>query len=186
MSPEAPVSSPIPLLTQMIVMPGGQKTPMMMEVPVSSELDGPFLFLSSKSYFWAEHSFKHGFLRTAVRKILKPLLFRELVEIIATSSLERQWGNVHPSTREGVVAGFSHLADYDILDVEVLYGSGFDLSILPDDVNAVEASWAPDGWALVLPTDRSFLGTTFNFGGNQHGSLIHNASRGIAIIQPVG
>ena len=173
-----------PLLTQVLRMPGGKRVPLMMEVPVARELDGPFLFVSARSFMWIERSFENGLVRTAVRKVSKETLFREVVERVAQLSLKREWGNVQAATKDGVTAAFSHLADYDIIAVEVLFGEGFDCDLLPDDIQESLVPWLPAGWAVVVPVDRSFLGTVFEFGGDQHGMVIHNAPRGIAIVKP--
>ena len=175
-----------PMLLQVILMPQGKRTPMMMEVPVSRDLDGPFVMCSSKGLICVESPFASGNVRTAVRVLPKEVLFKILVPYLTELAVTREWGSVHPGTPEGVVAAFSHLADYDILDVEVVHGAGFDLLLLPEDILAVEASWMPEGCALVLPTDRSFLGTVFEFGSTQLGLVVHNAPRGVAFIKPPG
>lgn len=178
-------SEPVdPLLTQIIVMPGGNRIPLMMEVPVSRELDGPFLLCSSKTLLWVEQAFPNSMVRTAIRVTNRKDLYEAAILFIEQKASAREWGNVLPSTREGVTSAFSHLAEYDIIDVEVAYGAGFDTSLLPEDVARVPATWLPAGWAVVLPSDRSFLGTLFEYGGDQYGMVVHNAPRGIAIVKP--
>ena len=174
-----------PMLLQVILMPQGKRVPMMMEVPVSRDLDGPFVMCSSKGLICVESAFASGNVRTAVRVIRKEDLFQTLVPYLRELAGSRDWGSVHPGTPEGVVAAFSHLADYDIIDVEVVYGTGFSLP-LPEDVTAIEAAWVPAGCALVLPTDRSLLGTVFEFESTQLGLVVHNAPRGVAFIKPTG
>lgn len=173
-----------PLLTQIIVMPGGNRIPLMMEVPVSRDLDGPFLLCSSKSLLWVEQAFPNSMVRTAIRIAKRRDLFSSAIPWIAQKAIDREWGSVHLATKEGVTAAFSHLADYDIIDVEVVYGEGFDTSLFPEDVTRTQASWMPAGWAAVLPSDRSFLGTLFEYDGDQYGMVVHNAPRGIAIVKP--
>lgn len=173
-----------PLLTQIIIMPGGNRIPLMMEAPVSRDLDGPFLLCSSKSLLWVEQAFPNSMVRTAIRVAKRRDLFSGALLCISEKSLSREWGSVHPCTKDGVTAAFSHLADYDILDVEVVYGDGFDTALLPEDVTSTQASWMPAGWAAVLPSDRSFLGTLFEYDGDQYGMVVHNAPRGIAIVKP--
>lgn len=157
---------------------------MMMEVPVSRDLDGPFLLCSTKSCLWVEHSFPNGTVRTAVRSTPRHDLYSAVVHQITQKSETRQWGSVQPPTKAGVGDAFAYLADYDIIDVEVLFGEGFDTSLVPEDVDRTLVPWISAGWAVVVPVDRSFLGTLFEYDGGQYGMTIHNAPRGIAIIKP--
>lgn len=173
-----------PILTQIIVMPGGERIPLMMEVPVSRDLDGPFLLCSSKSLLWVEKAFPNSMVRTAVRVANRSELFAIAIQWLMQRAADREWGSVQPSTKDGVIAAFSHLADYDLIDTEVVHGDGFDTTLIPEDVSCTQASWMPVGWAAVLPSDRSFLGTLFEYDGDQYGMVIHNAPRGIAIVKP--
>lgn len=170
-------------LTQIVTM-DGSRAPLMMEVPVSPDLDGPFLVTSSRDLVWISKVFPNGTLRTAVRQVHRPDLFQAIVERIASLSQEREWGSVHPVSEEGMSRVVHHLADYDLLDVEVLFSEGFDQGLIPEDIPRQETSWVPDGWAVVVPVDRAFVGTTFDFGEGSYACLIHNASRGVGVLIP--
>lgn len=168
-------------LTQIVAMDGSRR-PLMLEVPVAVDLDGPYLVSSTKDLVWIAKAFPNGTVRTAVRVTLLPDLYRALLERITTLSQEREWGSVQPATEDGAKAVLLHLADYELLDVEVLHGVDFDTSILPLDIQTTAATWIPDGWAAVVPVDRTFVGTVFDFGEGNYAALIHNASRGVGVL----
>jgi len=170
-------------LTQIVSM-DGSRTPLMMEVPVAPELDGPFLVSSSRDFLWIAKVFPNGMVRTAVRRIARGDLFREALQRITAHSQESRWGSVQPATREGAKAVVLYLADFDLLNIEVLYGAGFDPDIIESDIPCRKVGWVPDGWATILPMDRAFVGTTIDFGEGQHALLVHNASRGVGVLLP--
>jgi hypothetical protein len=172
------------LLTQVVKRTDGNRRPLMLEVPVSRDLDGPFLVTSTRGVLWIAKTFPNGSVRIAVRTTGLSALFREIVRSIASESAENDWGSVQSPTEGGVKAAVEHLADYDFFDVEVFYGDGFDPEIVDDDIPIHEVDWLPRGWAVALPADRAFVGTTLDFGGGQYASLIHNASRGVAVLVP--
>ncbi len=160
------------------------KVPLLVEVPVQAGLDGPFLVSSMKSHLWLEDKFPTGVVRAAVRKVPMEFLFREAVEKIAEKSKVLSWGSVHSPTREGILEAISHLASYDLSDIEVLYGEGFDVELFPESVPTSEEVWVPAGWAVVLPLDKSYVGTLFDFGQARNALVIHNASRGVGLVVP--
>jgi len=180
------------VLTEMIASSEGDRTPLLLEVPVSRALDGPFLVSSTKGFIWVADKFPNGHIRAAVRKVPWGFLFREAIVMVAAMSEKRQWGNFQPPTPEGVRSAIGHLIEYDVpAPLEVLYGANFDLSILeggkkllPEGIPRYEETWVPEGWAVVVPEDRSFVGTTVDFGEGQRACVIHNASRGLSIIAP--
>jgi len=171
-------------LTQIVVM-DGSRTPLMLEVPVAPDL-GPYLVTSSKDLMWIGKAFPNGAVRTAVRSITKPSLYRSLLTRIVTRSRKSNWGSVQPPTVDGMRDAINYLADYGLLDIEVQYGEGFDTSVIPDDIPTHAARWVPPGWAAVLPADRDFVGTTFEFGEGKYATLIHNAARGVCVLATEG
>ena len=173
------------VLTEMIAFKGGNRTPLMIELPIHKALSGPFLVSSSKGFIWIGGRFPNGTVRAAVRQIPWGFLFRDAVKKVAVMSDEMGWGNFHPPGAEGFRACVEHLEEYDIPEpFEVVYGKGFDPSVIPDEISRKEDIWVPEGWALVLPEDRSFLGTTVDFRDGQRALVLHNPSRGIAIMAP--
>ena len=171
-------------LTQMILIPEGDRQPLLMEVPVAEDLDGPFLITSSKSFLWIRRRSALGTVRIAVRRGPLAFLFRDALKLIAERALEEDWGSLHVSSKQGVVAAIAHLAEYDMTKPVIFYGAGFKKSFIPKGVPAHSSMWVPARWAVVLPSDRSFVGTTFDFEDDRVAMLIHNASRGVGIVAP--
>ena len=159
------------------------KVPLLIEVPVQEELDGPFLVSSGGAFLWVNDKFPTGNLRAAVRKAPREFLFREALERISEKSQALSWGSVNEPTKDGVEKTLSHLESYGFTEVEVLCGDGFDSNLLPEGVQSSDEVWVPKGWAVVLPKDKAFVGTLFDFGQERHSIVIHNASRGVGIIR---
>jgi hypothetical protein len=171
-------------LTQVIMAPDQQRVPLLMEVPVSRALDGPFLVTSSKDFLWVSNAFPNGMIRAAVRTVPLEFLFRDAILKVAEMSREKCWGSVHPPTSSGVSEALSHLEEYGLENPCVLASSSFDRGLIPDDLPCYETNWVPENWAVVLPFDRTFVGTTFDFDENRFALVLHNASRGIAVVAP--
>lgn len=172
------------LLTQLVAQPNGSRAPLMLEVPVPPGLDGPFLVTSSRDLLWVSKAFPNGNLRAAVRRVSPGDLFLDLLCAVERRSREEGWGSAHPPTASGVAGAVAHLSEYGLNDVEVVFRAGFDESLVPAGVPSRKVEWVPVGWAAALPVDRSFVGTTFDFGGGQYATLLHNASRGVGIVSP--
>jgi hypothetical protein len=166
---------------QVLVKPH-QKTPILLEVPIPENLEGPFLVTSSRSQIWIDEKFPSGFIRAAITKAPKEFLFREAMLSIFKKSRELSWGSVNPATKEGVQDTLAHLAFYGLVDVQVYYGDGFDLDLLPEGIPSSEEVWVPARWAVLLPKDKSFVGTLFDFGQDRNALVIHNAPRGVGLV----
>lgn len=171
-------------LTQMILISEGQRSPLMMEIPVAEGLDGPFLITSSKDFLWVRRRSAGGTVRIAVRKGPPAFLFRDALNLIAEKAREEDWGSLHPPSKAGVLAAIAHLEEYGLTQPVVFYGVGFKKSFIPKGVPSHSSMWVPARWGVVLPADRSFVGTTFDFEEDRVAMLIHNASRGIGILAP--
>jgi hypothetical protein len=171
-------------LTQIIPSHAEARTPLMIEVPIAPELDGPFLVSSSRDLLWIKNKFPQGVVRAAVRKVPLSFLFRDALLKVARESVARGWDSLHPPTAEGLLEAMAYLAEYDLTPVEILHGSRFERELLPPDVRATETTWVPADWAVVVPEDRAFVGTAVDFGSGQIALVLHNASRGIAFAAP--
>jgi hypothetical protein len=157
------------------------RIPVMLDgVPVPAEA-APFLITSSKNLLWVERAFGEGFLRLGVRESTLGDLFRALVESIAEEGFKRDWGNVAPATKDGVLKGLAYLRSYDLMDATLLYGDDFDISVAPS-IPRVPADWLPPTWAVMVPS-REYVGTAFLFGKGNVGAVVHNASRGVVVLQ---
>ena len=159
------------------------RVPLMLDkIPASSDPEsGPFLITSSRSLMWVERAFKGGFLRVATRTSTVESLYSEVVRSILDEGSSREWGNVFPSTKEGVLSCLSRFHYYELPNPVLLYGEGFDIGLAPS-VDRIPADWVPEGWAIMVP-DREYVGTVFEVGDNHAGIMVHNASRGVAIIR---
>ncbi len=160
------------------------KLPLLMEVVVPENLDGPFLVSGSRGPLWIENKFPSGSVRAAVLRSPRDFMFRSAVEAIALKSKELSWGSVNPCTKAGVKASIDHLAYYGLGEVEAYFGDGFDPDLFPEGLFATEEVWVPSGWAVILPKDKSFVGTLFDFGQDRNSLVIHNASRGVGLLVP--
>lgn len=161
-----------------------QKMPLFIEVPIQEDLDGPFLVTSTKAQIWVMNKFPSGVLRSAILRAPREFLFRSCLEKIWQKALSEGWGSVHPPTSQGVRDAMGHLAYYGLHDVEIFFGEGFDQDLLPEGLPSLEEVWVPAGWAVVLPRDKTFVGTLFDFGQERNSIVIHNASRGVGLVVP--
>jgi hypothetical protein len=162
------------------------KTPLLMEVAVPDNLDGPFLVSGTQQPLWIEDKFPSGDVRAAVIKSPRDFMFRSAVIKVAAKSKELSWGSANPCTKAGVQASIDHLAYYGLVEVEAYFGDGFDPDLFPEGLVATEEVWVPSGWAVILPQDKSFVGTLFDFGQDRNSLVIHNAARGVGLLVPEG
>lgn len=172
-------------LTLVIAPPPREKTPLLVEVPLAPGLDGPFLVSSSKGFIWVADKFPSGVVRAAIRKVPLFFMFREALERVAALSQECGWGNLLPPTSEGAAAAVKHLAEYGFEEIEALVGAEFNVDLFPASVKVTEVPWVPSDWAVVLPQDRAYVGTAFEFGEGRYGLVVHNAARGLGILAPL-
>lgn len=158
--------------------------PLMVEFRVNPET-APFLVSSTRSFVWVTP--RTDRLRAAIRVVDGDGIggvFRDIVTRVAEAGADGKWGNVHPFTPEGVSAARAHLTYYDMSDTGIVAHPGTDVSTLGVDDDAVErASWVPDGWAVVLPTDREFVGFLV-VSDDRYLTVVHNSSRAVAVVRP--
>lgn len=158
----------------------GKKVPLLVELPVPLDLEGPFLVVSSKALLWVNGS-KTGVVRSAVRKLDPEFTFRDILSEVRSKAVELSWGSEHQTLQQAI----DHLASFGIKDVEVLVRDSSILGTsLPPKILFSEEVWVPDGLILVLPQDRSLFGSLLSFGGGKWAGVIHNSSRGIAFVAP--
>ena len=172
-----------PALTTLVTYPSKQRPLMLDNIPAPTDPDaGPFLITSSRSLMWVDRAFPSGFLRVAIREVGPTSLFGSMIEAIADKGTELKWGNILRATSKGIKDAVAHLAYYDITDVEILHGDQFTVR-LPPGIEGTCVPWMPHGWAAVVPVDRSYVGTVYDLGDGHVGGVIHNASRGVAILR---
>lgn len=158
--------------------------PLMVEFRVNPET-APFLVSSTRSFVWVTP--KNDRVRAAIRPLgdggIEGVL-RDLVVAIADTGAAGRWDNVHPYSPTGLAAARAHLAYYDLKETGVVAHPDTDTTPLrvADDAVA-RATWVPMGWAVVLPTDREFVGFLVT-SENRYLVVAHNTSRAVAVVRP--
>ncbi len=172
-----------PSLTNFVSWPARKGALMLDQVPAPDDPEaGPFLITSSRDVMWVDRAFPGGFLRVAVRKVTPEALFRSLVEAVAERGSELEWGNVETPTHTGMSKAIEHLQYYGFTDVECLHGEGFAITETVG-LPTMKVDWLPKKWGIVLPKERSYVGTVYDLGDGVVGAVLHNASRGVAVIR---
>lgn len=177
-----PVVEVNPALTAVVSMTrkaGG--VPLMTEVPVEAEL-APFLVTSTKAVTWIGRAVG-GRVRSAIRVVNPNAHFAELVEAVAAKSMEEGWGSVFPLSVEGVKQGVAYLGEHGFTDLTLLTAVDAPDFNPPEQVGVVLASWLPVGTAVLVPTDREYVGLTLDFGNGSVATVLHNASRGVVVLR---
>lgn len=155
--------------------------PLMTEVPVEAEL-APFLVTSTKAVTWIVRAVG-GRVRSAIRSVTPNAHFAELVEAVAAKSTEEGWGSVLPLSVEGVKQGEAYLREHGFSDLTLLTMQDAPDLHPSESVEVVRTSWLPTGTAVLVPTDREYVGITLDFGNGSIATVLHNASRGVVILR---
>jgi len=145
----------------------------MLELQVPSKDCAPFLVSSTRDLLWVSAS--ESGVRVGVRQCPPSDLFLSVVRAVADKGEAEGWDNVSSSLGSAV----AHLEHYG-LDYEVLVGKG----INEEGFSCTGVPWLPAGWGVVVPLDRAYLGTVYEFGDGSIALLVHNAARGMAIVRP--
>lgn len=170
------------LLDIVALNPKGQssQTLTLEDIQVNPEL-APYLISSMRSVVWVPHASQKGTVRAGVRE--RPGIEAELVAALIEMGTEMQWGNIHPLTTEGVQACLDHVSTYIEGPLEIVCNEETDLEnvVLPEHVQQTPAKWIPLDCIVIVPMDRSYLGTLWVLGPDRVAALVHNASRGIGV-----
>jgi hypothetical protein len=156
--------------------------PLLVEFRVNPET-APFLVSSTRSFVWVTP--RQDRLRAAIRPLEDGGIegvFRHLVMTIADTGADGKWGSIHPYTPAGLASARAHLSYYDLKETDVFAHPDTDVIPLGMDV-CVRAKWVPEGWAVVLPTDREFVGFVV-MSGDRYLVVVHNSSRAVAVVRP--
>lgn len=159
-----------------------KREPLFMEFPVNPE-SAPYLVSSTRTVVWIERSY-NGMVRAAARKATSNQIMLELVRAIQKRGAEDQWGNAFPFTMDGVKEALAYLDYFGIheTDTEILLNPENDLWQEAGGPARTRISWLPPGLGLVVPLDRSFLGFQTYTPSHRLLALVHNPSRGVAIL----
>jgi hypothetical protein len=149
------------------------------DIQVNPEL-APFLISSMRSVTWVPHASKKNTVRTGVRH--REGIESELVAAVVEMGSEMQWGNVHPLSTEGIQSCLEHVSGYIDSPLEILYNTDTDMEgiDIPEHFQQTPAKWVPVDCVVVVPVDRSYLGTLWVL-GSRVAALIHNVARGVAV-----
>lgn len=154
-----------------VKMTGATKgVPLFVEVPVHPET-APYLVTSSKGLLWIDNSF-NGIVRSAVLRspwaVVASDTSVEIVRAIRQRGDALSWGNAFPFTDAGVRGAREYLKTYDLAECDLLdHGT---------------APWVPEGSAVMVPKDRSYLGIVGEIGEGAHTVVVHNPARGMAVL----
>lgn len=147
----------------------GKGTPLFVEVPVHPDT-APYLVRSNKGMLWIDSSF-NGVVRSAVIKSpwdsVSAETSVEVVRAICQRGSDLSWGNAFPLTDAGVRGARDHLKSYDLTECDLLTHE--------------TDPWVPEGCAVLVPKDRSYLGIVGDMGA-AHTVVVHNPSRGMAVL----
>jgi hypothetical protein len=162
--------------------------PLLLEFSVSPE-SAPYLVTSTTGVLWIEEAHPGDLIKSAVRDITSPGdLFRESLIAIAERGEEKHWGNVQPYTKLGLDAAVDYVQSYDLPDVEILVsnskGGLKPKWLAPKEIQIPVrvSSWVPDNCAVVVPSNREYVGFIVHLKPKTVAMAIHNASRAIGIV----
>lgn len=156
--------------------------PSIMEFEADPSL-APFLVSSTRSVMWAEELSHEGFLRAATRPVEG--LYQEIVIAIAERALEEDWENIYDLNESGVSQAILDLRSVGVEEWEILVCPTLLEKVqswAPEQSEQiVKADWLPLKSLVVVPKDRSLLGTEGYFGDLVGLAVVHNARHGIGI-----
>ena len=159
-------------LLQAVKLPAGKGVPLFVEIPVYEE-SAPYLVTSNKGLVWIDAPFGGSVRSALVKSDWKtdlPEAFREVIRAVVARGREFSWRNSFPNTPRGVASAKNYLRSYGLEPVEILTRD--------EGVNA----WIPEGCAVVVPKDRSYLGVVGIWDEERNTVVVHNPARGIAVL----
>jgi len=150
------------------------------DINVNPEL-APFLVSSTRSVAFVPFASHKKTIRAGIRS--RPGIESEMVAAVVDAGSEFEWGNVHPLTTEGVQACLEHVSSYISVPLEIICAADTDLEgvEIPEHIQQTTAKWLPKDALVVVPADRTYLGTLWLLGPDRVAAVIHNVSRGMAV-----
>ena len=152
-----------------------------LEFPVEPQC-APFLVTATKSLMWVDKTNSLGNVRSAFQPPKKTdEIYSKIVEEIKVKSEELGWGLTFSLDKSGLKGALERLAYYGIEDIEFIApASGVPNELIPD--NATRVSWLTNR-VIIVPKNRDYLGNLLTTPRKKVMALIHNASRGICILE---
>lgn len=160
-------------LLQVVQLPheGVKGVPLFVEIPVHKDT-APYLITAHKSPLWIEAPLKGEMVRSAmIRGVWQRDIFKTyhaMVMEVIRQGKERSWGNVFPNTPKGAKAAHEYLESFGLDSVETLDQS--------------KNTWIPEGSAVMVPRDRSYLGIVGVWDADTYTVVLHNPARGMALL----
>lgn len=156
--------------------------PRIMEVPVEPQ-NAPFLVSArdggDHAVVWVPRAGQNGKIRVCPRKDLT--LRTSIIQEIVVAGEQKNLGNIHALSKEGVEAAQKYLSFFGFDDLEALIAEDVKDTFLPKDVSVYEKEWVPPGHLVLLPKDRSFVGDLGQMSSGHVMAVVHNPLRGMAI-----
>jgi len=157
--------------------------PRIMEIPVDPK-SAPFLVSAREGapypLVWVHKANNREKIRACPRKDLT--LRTKIIEEIVRAGEEKEVGNVHPLTAEGVQAALAYLKSYGFEDVEALVAADVKETYL-ERMNTYVKEWVPSGHMVFVPEDRSYVGDIGQMSTGHVVVVVHNPLRGIAVVK---
>lgn len=158
-----------------------QKTGLFVELPVDPE-GVPFLVSGAAKRFLWVHSVRQDVVRSAIRSgPPEESLFSDVIREVLQQGRALGWGNSFPCNQKGLQGALGYLRFYGFDRLELLCSPGSFPDFEGEGITLTEASWVPPGSAVLVPEDRTYLGTLGLF-KEAHTVVVHNPSRGMAIL----
>lgn len=160
-----------------------------LEFPVDP-VTAPYLVSSSQGFVWVNHLATRTTVLAARQDIPKGDAYRMIVNLVSVRGEAEEWGNVLPLDGEGLHEALAWLleqGEHTSEELELLVSPDRDrFSLLSTNfpgLDFVEADWLPTDQAVLLPKDRTFVGTLGGCPGGSRVIVVHNPSRSLVILQ---
>jgi hypothetical protein len=103
------------------------------------------------------------------------------VHEVVEKGIKSRWGNVQPLTPKGIEDAITHVTSYGFDEIDILVHPTLPVDFdVPKNALVYHVEWLDEGYLIVLPRDRDFVGFVASVSGMAV-SVVHNAARGIAV-----
>ena len=162
----------------------GFSLPLIAELPVNPELS-PVLVSSTQGVLWVND--KDGVVRAAFREDLDEF-FKSVILSSLEVGLEERWQNSNLFSELGLKDAIEFLKYYKIPEEYhlLIHPSRREESLSQAEALGVivfEVPWMPSDRSVLVPRDRSYLGSLIQHKSGMFASVVHNISRGMFILK---